>query len=154
MKKALSLAFLSLVSLLAYPQLSYESLLNSFEGFENGKFENYLTEKGFEKKLSPKNMPASAELWQLGEKGRESGDILIEKKTFPWNSLWVEFIRHSSYHEIRSDIIKNCDHAGFFGCSEVETWDSYKHDSGIEFRLIELNDTRETGRYIVEVIQK
>ena len=153
MKKLLLSTVLILITLLAYPQLSYESLLGAFDGFENGEFKNHLIDNNYELKSSSLN--GSSETWVLAsDNDNNDSQISIKTNTFPWNSIWIVFDRHPDYGKIRNEIEKKCEHSGFFGCSEVETWDSYKHNSGIEFRLIELPDSRETGRYVIEILDR
>jgi hypothetical protein len=152
-KLLLPCLFVLFTSLPVFSQISFNSILNSFDGFENGNFKQHLEDNSFT--LERTNSRATIETW-IAKPNPDNADegITIEKKTFPWNSLWIVFDRHPLYYEIQYEVIKNCDHTGFFGCSEVETWDAYKHISGIEFRLIELPDSQETGVYVIEVIEK
>lgn len=154
MKKLLLPCFFVLfTSLPVFSQISFNSILNSFDGFENGDFKQDLENNNFT--LERTDPRGAIEKWisNPNPDGTDKG-ITIEKKTFPRNSLWIVFDRHPLFYEIQYEVIKNCEHTGFFGCSEIETWDAYKHISGIEFRLIVLPDSEETGVYVIEVIEK
>ena len=152
MKYIITILFLAGLHTGLFGQLSFDVLLSSFDGLATGEFREYLAENEFTPVDSQSGM-AGSETWRSEGPGNNS-EITLVIKTFPWNHLWNEPLRHPGYEEIRNDIIKACEHGGFFGCSEVETWDSYTHPSGLEFRLIEVPESRETGKYFLEVLYK
>ena len=137
----------------AFGQLSFDVLLNSLDGIDDNSFAKHLQKENF-KQIST-NKKALSEKWGLGyDDSTGESDLIVEIKKKPYKSLWIESYRHPVYISLENEIMKRCEFGGFFGCSEVETWNSYKHSSGIEFRLIELPDSRETGLLIIEVLEK
>ncbi|MEE4115364.1 MAG: hypothetical protein V2I37_04300 [Marinilabiliaceae bacterium] len=135
-----------------YGQLSLDILLSSFDK-PNGEFPEYLRENSF-KEVS-QNAEARSGKWALLNSGANSkAELTIEIKTKPYKSIWIESFKHPVYYQLENEIIKRCEFRGFFGCSEVETWNSYWHSSGVEIRLIDLPESMETGLRIIELIEK
>ena len=153
MKKLVITIFLSSILVYSnlYGQLSLDNLLESFDNL-NEEFPEYLQENHFEK--ISHNTKLMAEKWALLDREADSKPgLTIDIKRKPYKSIWIESLNHPVYVKLENEIIKRCEFRGFFGCSEVETWNSYWHSSGIEFRLIEKPESIETGLRIIEVIE-
>ena len=154
MKKLVITLFLSTILVCSsnlYGQLTLDALIESFDNL-NEEFPEYLQENHFEK--ISHNTILMTEKWALlNQVTGSKSDLTIDIKRKPYKSIWIESLNHPVYANLENEIIKRCEFRGFFGCSEVETWNSYWHSSGIEFRLIEKPESIETGLRIIELIE-
>lgn len=154
MKKLVITLFLSSILVCSsnlYGQLTLDVLLEALDNL-NEEFPEYLQGNHFEK--ISHNTKLMTEKWALLSREADSKpDLTIELKRKPYRSIWIESLNHPLYVKLENEIIKRCEFRGFFGCSEVETWNSYWHSSGIEFRLIEKPESIESGLRIIELLE-
>lgn len=134
----------------SYSQLTFDALVNSFSGFENNEFHQYLIDNDF--KMISASPDSTTENWHFGydERTQES-QIILQKFTFPGNSLWIVTYGHPIYDSLIKEIKQQCEFMGYYGSLEFRAWEEYKHQSGIEFSLVQY--AKEKGHFIIEVLQ-
>ena len=152
MKRVFVLTLLIILTTNLIGQVSFGDLLNAIDGLDNGYFSKILKSNNFNMSV-PDNKNGGAK-WEYSiSDNKKQADIIIETKTSPVKSIWLEFYNFSIYESIEEGIRKSCTFEGAFGCAEVETWDSYKHSSGLEFKLIQFPDSMEKGQLIIEITE-
>ena len=126
MKRVFVITLLIILSANLFGQVSFGDVLNSIDGLDNGLFSEILKSNNFTMSVSD-NKKGGAK-WEYSQSdNKKQADIIIETKTSPVKSVWLEFYNFSLYEAIEEGIRKSCTFDGAFGCAEVETWDSYKH---------------------------
>ncbi len=135
-----------------YSQITFDLLINTFDGFSENSYKQNFEKNSF--KLISQDARKGNATWALDyNTDNKKSKVSIEVKAIPVKSMWIVSSGHQEYFTLENEIRKYCEFGGSLGCSEVETWESYKHISGIEFRLIRSPDSEETGEYIIEVLK-
>lgn len=135
-----------------FSQISFNRLLDAFSETEYDEFHSYLGENKFSIiEVSPNGKEVT---WALGYlEDTKKADIILKTKISPVKSIWIESYGSKVYIDLETEIRKNCESRGMYGCQEVEYWESFEHISGISFKLIQYPDSAEQGYDIIEVLE-